>query len=382
MSLIYLDNSATSFPKAPGVAEAVYRAITKAGTSGRASYDEALFGSRIIYTCRENLAKLFSIKDSSRIILNSGTTESLNTVIQGSLKKGGKVLTSQVEHNSVMRVLNHMSETKKISIDRFTCLKDGTAVLNSYKKYLDQTPDLVVLCHSSNVTGAVFPVKEMIDAAHKKNIPVCLDGAQSAGFEPINLEDLQADFFCFSGHKGLMGPQGTGGFYLGEGRTIEPLIYGGTGSRSHEEYQPEYKPDRFESGTRNISGIAGLAASVEFLLKEGIDKIREKEQKLTKLLFYQLNPIEGITIHGPQDIGGRNSVLSFTHNKLDVSEIAELLDEKGIAMRMGLHCSPSAHKTLGTFETGGTIRLSPGYFNSEKDIMETINVLKEIIYER
>ena len=380
MSLIYLDNSATSFPKAPGVAEAVQDAILNAGSSGRASYEEALKGSRIIFTCRENLARLFSVKDSSRIILNSGATESLNTVIQGYLKQNMKVLTSSAEHNSVMRVLQHQKIEKNITLNRFNCHNDGSADLESFREQLKDSPDLLVICHSSNVTGAVFPIKEMISEAHKYKTAVCIDGAQSAGHEEINLEELQADFFCFSGHKGLLGPAGTGGFYIREEMEIDPLIYGGTGSLSNEEYQPQALPDRYESGTRNIPGFAGLSASVSFILNKGIDVIKMKEEKLTASFIKKLKEIKHITVLGPDSSSLRNSVISLICDTMDISELAEYLDEAEIAQRMGLHCSPSAHKTLGTLKKGGTIRLSPGYFNSEKDIEETVTSIRTILH--
>lgn len=379
--MIYLDNSATSFPKAPGVAEAVTNAINSAGTSGRASYGEALKGSRILYTCRDNLARLFSVKDSSRIILNSGATESLNTIIQGFLRKNMSVLTTSTEHNSVMRVIQYLKEEKNISLDRFHAMEDGTADLRSYRESLKNSPDLVVLCHSSNVTGAVIPLKEMIHEAHAAGALVCIDGAQSAGHEEINLEDIDADFFCFAGHKGLLGPTGTGGFYIKEGIELRPLLFGGTGSRSDEEFQPKMVPDLYESGTRNIAGYAGLALSVSYILNEGVSVIREKESQLTEQLIRGLNKIRGITTFGPPAGAKRNSVISLIHDRIGISDLAEQLDDAEIAQRMGLHCSPSAHKVLKTYHSGGTIRFSPGYFNNSEEIEKTIQTIREITNE-
>ena len=382
MSLIYLDNSATSFPKAPGVADAVKDAILNCGSSGRASYDEALNGSRILYQCRENLAELFHIKDSGRIILNSGATESLNTVINGFIKEGSKILTSSIEHNSVMRLLDHLKTNRRVDVRQFKCHTDGSADMNSYEQELAKKPDLVIICHSSNVTGVIFPVKEMISKAHDKKVQVCLDGAQSAGHEDIDLIDLDVDFFCFSGHKGLLGPQGTGGFYIKESLRLSPLIFGGTGSYSENERQPELLPDRFESGTRNIPGFAGLSASVGFILTEGSGKIQAKEQNIIHKLYNELLSIKGVHIQGPTLSKRRNSVISFTHETMEIDELTERLNDEGIALRMGLHCSPSAHKTMGTFRSGGTIRLSPGYFNTEKDIEKTISSIRNILHER
>jgi len=378
MPLIYLDNSATSYPKAPGVADAVRDNLLSCGTSGRASYEAALKGSRVVYDCRRNLARLFSVADSSRIILNSGTTESLNTVIKGYLKPGMKALTSMGEHNSVMRPLNTLKE-QGIAVERFACHSDGTADLDDYRKKLGNSPDLVILCHSSNVSGAVFPVAPMIEEAHRAGARVCLDGAQSAGHEIINLMELNVDFFCFAGHKGLLGPAGTGGFYIREAVELSPLKEGGTGSHSEEEVQPLFLPDRYESGTRNIPGLAGLKAATDFILETGIETISRKEKDLAKRLMAGLRVIEGITVVGPKNTSIRNSVVSFFHDKVDISELAEALDDGKIAQRMGLHCAPSAHKSLGTYERGGTIRFSPGFFNSEEDIDSAINAVRDIV---
>ncbi len=380
MSLIYLDNSATSFPKAPGVERAVSDALFHAGTSGRASYEEAITGSKILYNCRKNIARLLGVKNSAQIIFTSGATESLNTVLKGFLKNGMGVLTSGAEHNSVMRVLSFLESDRQIEVYRFANSLDGSADLKSYADYLRKSPALVVLCHSSNVTGAIYPLKEMIESAHKAGALVCIDGAQSTGHEEIDIPMLEADFFCFSGHKGLLGPAGTGGFYIREGLEIQTLIHGGTGSLSEEEYQPEILPDKYESGTQNIHGLAGLAESTTFLLKTGIAKIQKKEQKLSWLLIEGLNSIEGIIVVGPTDREKRNSVVSFIHKDREISDLAEALDDEGIAQRMGLHCTPSAHKTLGTFNRGGTIRFSPGYFNTEDEIHKTISTIRKIIY--
>jgi len=378
MPLIYLDNSATSYPKAPGVAKAVRDSLLSCGTSGRASYDAALKGSRVLYDCRRNLAKLFSLGDSSRIILNSGATESLNTVIKGYLKPGMRALTSMGEHNSVMRPLNTLKE-QGVEVERFACHSDGTADLDDYRRKLDKSPGLVILCHSSNVSGAVYPVSQMIEEAHRAGARVCLDGAQSAGHEIINLEELNVDFFCFAGHKGLLGPAGTGGFYIREAVELPSLMEGGTGSHSEEETQPLFLPDRYESGTRNIPGLAGLKAATDFILETGIEKIREKEKNLAKRLMEGLRNIEGITVVGPKNPSIRNSVISFFHDRVDVSELAEALDDAEIAQRMGLHCAPSTHQSLGTSERGGTIRFSPGCFNSDKDIDAAIDAVRKIV---
>ncbi|MBN2657613.1 MAG: aminotransferase class V-fold PLP-dependent enzyme [Spirochaetales bacterium] len=378
MSLIYLDNSATSYPKAPGVAEAVRDNLLSCGTSGRASYDQALEGSRVLYDCRRNLASLFSLPDSSRIVLNSGATESLNTVIKGFLKPGMRALTSRGEHNSVMRPLNALKGHGNV-LDRFNCRSDGTADLDDYRTRLKSKPDLVVLCHSSNVSGAVFPVEVMIKDAHEAGALVCLDGAQSAGHKSINLSELDADFYCFAGHKGLLGPAGTGGFYIKEGIEIGSLMEGGTGSASQEEIQPRFLPDLYESGTRNIPGLAGLRASTAFLLETGVDVIGKKEMDLSLRLIEGLKSIEGITVAGPRNPALRNSVVSFFHDRVDISELAEELDDAGIAQRMGLHCAPSAHKSLGTYDRGGTIRFSPGYFNSDEDIDSALEAVREIV---
>ena len=263
--MIYLDNAATSWPKAPGLSEVMKRTIENPmGNPGRSSHEAGISADRILFELRETLAGLFGIKDSSALILNSGATESLNTVLSGFLKPGMKVLTSSMEHNSVMRPLTRLQTQRDVKLSRFPSdPASGFPDMKRFEQMLEERPDIVVATAASNVNGVIFPIEEMAHLAGKKGIPLCVDAAQGGGEVPLYPEAWGIDFLCFAGHKGLLGPAGTGGFYIRDPGRIEPLITGGTGSRSREEEQPETMPDKFESGTPNIPGHAGASPQPE-----------------------------------------------------------------------------------------------------------------------
>ncbi|MCF7911420.1 MAG: aminotransferase class V-fold PLP-dependent enzyme [Candidatus Cloacimonetes bacterium] len=374
--MIYLDNAATSFPKAPGVVDAVCRFLNEIGANaGRSSYSTARDSARIIYQTRSLMAKLLHTDSSERICFTMNTTQALNIAIKGLVKPGYKVLTSPYEHNSVMRPLRQLESKGLISLNSF--------LINQYETdwqyletQLDQNTDLLVLNAASNVNGFILPYQKIAQIAHNYNVPVILDAAQAIGSLPINAADY--DIICFPGHKGLLAPMGTGGLYVSQALELEPLITGGTGSRSSSEYQPFEMPDRLESGTPNLPGIAGLRASLKFILNAGIDNIAAQKRKLTMQLMQQLTEIEGITLHSPIQPELQAGVVSFTSARYSVSELAWEFDKADIACRMGLHCAPCAHKQLGTFSRGGTLRLSPGYFNTSVEIDQVIELLREL----
>lgn len=378
--MIYLDNAATSFPKAPGTAAAVSKFLNKVGAnSGRSSHPKARESSSIIFDCREILADFFGTPNSDRIIFTANATESLNIAIQGMVKEGSTVLTSSMEHNSVMRPLRFLEQTKKIKIVKFRGNRFGFPDLKDFQKKLKTKPDFLVFSAASNVTGVIVPFEEMSLTAAKEGIPVCIDGAQLAGSRKIDLKETGIDLFAFPGHKGLLGPTGTGGLYIGEKADPTPLFFGGTGSRSSEELQPSFMPDKYESGTPNIAGIAGLLESVKFINKTGIETITEKENMLTELLVRGLREINSINIFSPLEEHEHTAAVSISSSKISISELTLQLDKKEIAVRMGLHCAPAAHRTTGTFGSGGTVRLSPGYFTTEQEIEETIRIIREIL---
>ena len=382
MKLVYLDNSATSWPKPQGVVEAIRKAIEKYGANpGRSGHKLAIEAARIIYQTREALAELFGLEDPERIILTKNVTEALNLVLYGFLKPGDHVITSSMEHNSVMRPLRDL-EKKGVEVTQIRASEKGEIDPRDLLKSIRKNTKLVVLVHISNVTGTIMPVEEILKITKDHGIPLLLDAAQSAGTIPINLRELPVDLLAFTGHKGLFGPQGTGGLVInteGLEEKIEPLMRGGTGSRSEEEEQPEFLPDKYESGTPNTPGIAGLGEGVRFILKEGINRIMEKKEKLTLKLLEGLKEIKGVKLYGSLDPKKQIGIVSFNVEGKSPSEVSYLLDEKyNILSRPGLHCAPSAHKTIGTFPFG-TVRFSVGYFNTEEEIEYALQAVKNLV---
>lgn len=376
--MIYLDNAASSFPKAPGVPAAVYEYLKHIGaSSGRSSHKLALKATAIIFETRELLKDLFLTNDSSRFIFLRNATEALNTVIFGVLESGDRVLVSTMEHNAVMRPLHFLASEKEITIEYFACDEEGYPILEDYKEKLKNNPKLVVTIGCSNVTGTIFPYQKMAKLAG--DTLFCIDASQLAGTYPLDLSDPNIDFACFSSHKGILGPQGVGILYIKEGICLKPHTLGGTGSRSSSEYQPDFLPDALESGTPNTAGIAGLNAALQFICDQGIGNIRSHEVELTAYLQNEIEKMGCFKLYGKKANVDRTAILSVTHHAIQNDVITTALNKRDIAVRMGLHCAPIAHKTIGSFDSGGTIRFSPGYFSTVEDIEHTLRVLKEIV---
>lgn len=377
---VYLDNAATSFPKP----EIVYRIAdefmrTVGVNAGRGAYKQALKADRIVYETRKGLAKLFNVKDASRLILTFNVTDSLNLAMKGILKPGDHVITSSMEHNAVWRPLKVLEAERGIRITAVKCDSEGNLDPRTVKDALTEKTKLIVLIHASNVTGTVMPIAEVGAIARENNILFMADSAQTAGLYPIDVEAMNIDLLAFTGHKGLMGPMGTGGLYIREGISIKPLKEGGTGGDSILEHQPDSLPDRYEAGTPNVSGIAGLGAAVKFILDQGIKKIHGKEAVLTEYALHKLSGIEGITLYGPKDMTNRVGVISLNIMDFNPQKVGHMLDEKyGIMVRTGLHCAPCAHRTIGTIDRGA-VRIGLGYFNTQEDIDLFIEAVKDII---
>ncbi|MCK4307707.1 aminotransferase class V-fold PLP-dependent enzyme [candidate division WOR-3 bacterium] len=374
---IYLDNAATSYPKPDCVLEAMRRYFEDIGAnSGRSAHKLAQEASRLVFETREGIAKLVGAKDSSRIIFTLNATDGLNTAILGSLKEGDGVITTSMEHNSVMRPLRFLEEESGIKVDVIKCSKEGVLEPDDIKKKITQNTRLIIATAASNVVGTIMPIRDIGRIARKHNIPFLVDAAQTVGSFPINVEEI--DMIAFSGHKGLLGPQGTGCLYIKEGIKLTPLKFGGTGSRSEFEIQPDFLPDKYESGTPNLIGIAGLGASVKFILEKGVENIRRKEEKLTEYLLQKLKEIKKVIIYGTQDSRKQTSVVSINIKNMESSDVGDILDrDYDIGVRCGLHCAPIAHKTIGTFPSG-TVRISSGYFNTEADIDYLSRAIRKI----
>jgi len=378
--LIYMDNGATSFPKPPAVWEAMGRVLREVGGSpGRSGHRLSQEAARVVFGCRESLAALFGVPDSRRIVFTLNATEALNVAILGLLKRGDRVVTTSMEHNSVMRPLRALVRSRGILLDIVRNDEAGRVDLQRLGEALAAGPRLVVVNHASNVTGAVAPLIEIGSMVKDAGSLFLVDAAQSAGVLPVDVEGSRIDLLAFTGHKGLLGPQGTGGLWVREGVEVEPVYRGGTGSNSELEEQPSFYPDRLESGTQNAVGLAGLHAGVEFIRKRGADVIREHERNLARRLLEGLNQLSGMRIYGPGADEDRTSVVSFTIEGMDPSEVGFLLDEAfGVLARVGLHCAPGAHRTIGTYPTG-TVRLSPGCFTTGDEVDKVVEACRYLV---
>ncbi|HOS97313.1 MAG TPA: aminotransferase class V-fold PLP-dependent enzyme [Deltaproteobacteria bacterium] len=381
---IYLDNAASTWPKPECVPRAVEHIIREAAANpGRSGHTLSIEAARVIAEARRQTAALFGISDPLRLVFTGNATGALNIVIQGMLGPGDHVITSAMEHNSVMRPLRAM-ELRGVEVSVVACSADGTLDPDDVGKAIRRQTALVVLTHASNVSGTVMPVSQVGAITSERGIPLCVDASQTAGCLPIDVGRDGIDLLAFTGHKSLYGPQGTGGLYVREGleARISPLAMGGTGSASEREEQPLFMPDKYESGTPNTPGIAGLLAGIDFVASQGVERIREHEMTLARRLMEGLAAIEGIRVIGPRDPYHRIAVVSFTLEGVEPSEVAFRLDDEfGIMIRSGLHCAPSAHRALGTFPQG-TVRASIGFFNTARDIDETIDAVASIAYNR
>lgn len=384
MQKIYMDNAATTFPKPPQVPEAVYRYMTEQGTNiNRGSYGDAYDVEMTVYETRELLTKIFNAESIRHVVFTRCVTESLNVLMKGFLKPGDHVLVSAMEHNAVMRPLTQLS-ANEIAFTRIPCRIDGTLEVEKIPELVTARTKLIVMTHASNVCGTILPIREVGAICRRLGLRFFLDAAQTAGVIPIDMESLMIDALAFTGHKGLLGPQGIGGFILRPDleKEIEPLLAGGTGSVSHLEEVPSFMPDRFEAGTPNLPGIAGLNAALKWMIKTGTGNLLDHELRLTDSFLTGLRALETdglIRVVGKRDLFDRMGVVSITTEKSDPAEIADRLDrDYGIMTRVGLHCAPSAHQTLGTYPTG-TIRFSFGYWNTLGEVEIVLKALTEVL---
>ncbi len=379
--MIYFDNAATSFPKPEIVYEEIFTVMKNYGANpGRSGHKLALEAGRGIYETRDILSQLFNIENPMNIIFTMNCTDSLNLAIKGLLKKGDHVVTTSMEHNSVLRPLKVMEKRGR---DLTIVKGDNKGRINplDIEKSIQKNTKLIVVTHVSNLTGTIMPVMEISEIAKKHGITFMLDAAQSAGVYDIDVEKMNIDLLAFPGHKGLLGPQGTGGLYIKEGLDVENLKEGGTGSISHSLEQPDILPDKYESGTPNTPGIVGLGAGVKYILEKGIDNIKKHEEDLTKHFIEEALKIDKVKLYGPLNIDEQGAVVALNIGDEDSSEISYILDEAyNIAVRPGLHCAPLAHKTIGTFKQG-VVRFSFGPFNTHDEVELGIKAIKEISNE-
>jgi cysteine desulfurase family protein len=383
--MIYFDNAATSWPKPRRVKEAMNQFMEEVGANpGRSGHFRSIEAARMVFETREALSVLFRAKDSSRIVFTLNATESINLALKGLLKPGDHVISSSMEHNSVMRPLRDL-EKKGIELSIVPCSKEGMLDSQEVESKIQSNTKMVVLNHASNVTGTLLPIEEVGLIARKYNLLFLVDAAQTAGAYPIDVEKGGIDLLAFTGHKSLYGPQGTGGLVIGERikeKEMTPLKQGGTGSRSEFEEQPDFLPDCFESGTPNGVGLAGLLAGVQYVLEKGVGQIRQNEMALIKKLIMGFKKIPQVKLYGPENQGDRIATLSFNVAQLSPSDMASRLEKEfGILCRPGLHCAPAAHHTLGTFPEG-TIRFGLSAFNTEAEIETVIQAVSRISKQR
>nr|WP_255807434.1 aminotransferase class V-fold PLP-dependent enzyme [Cohnella mopanensis] len=374
-----MDNAATSWPKPPSVIEAMERSMREsAANPGRGSHAMAVKASRVLFEARKKLARLFRVNNPNDIAFALNTTHALNLAIQGLLKPGDHVITTSLEHNSVRRPLEALK--RKLGIEVTYVQTDAKGLLNvkDVEASIKSNTKLIAVSHSSNLLGTITPVSDIGEIARRRKVKLLVDAAQSAGVLPIDVEAMGIDLLAFPGHKGLLGPQGTGGLYIHPELELEPLMHGGTGSKSEAPEQPLVRPDRYEAGTQNTVGMAGLSEGISYILKETPEVIHAKEQQLTYELMEGLQRIPGVTLLGPEVGVERTAIVSFLLEGVDPSEMAFLLDQQfGIAVRAGFHCTPLGHETAGSFETGA-VRASPGYFTEKSEIVSMIAAVKEI----
>jgi cysteine desulfurase / selenocysteine lyase len=380
MKPIYFDNAATSWPKPPLMMEAMIKFNESVGANpGRSGHHLSVNSSRVVFGARELMAELTGASDPLSIAFTKNATEAINTALVGILKAGDHVVASAMEHNSVMRPLRHL-EQQGVEVSLIPCSNEGCLDPNDVAEHLKENTKIVLMTHASNVTGTLLPIGDIAAIAHDHQALFVVNAAQTAGSIPIDVERSGIDILCFSGHKSLMGPQGTGGLYIKNGLSslIDPLMRGGTGSASEYEEQPDFMPDKFESGTPNAIGLAGLAGGVRFVLDTGVARIREKELALTRQFLDGIMSLPDATVYGPDDNNLRTSVVSFNIKGMSPSKVAYVLDEEfSLCCRPGLHCAPSAHHTIGTFPTGA-VRFSFGYFTTADEIQQGIEALKSL----
>jgi len=383
LTMIYLDNAATSFPKPDSVITEMEKCMrTYCANPGRGSHAMAVQSALVVISIRENIAKLLNVKDYLNICFTKNATEALNLAICGCLSKGDHVITTCMEHNSVLRPLKALEKFNGIDLTIVSGDDLGRIDPVQIKKSINRKTRLIVCTLSSNVNGIIMPIKEISKIANDNGILFLVDASQGCGSIKINLIDYYNSMIAFPGHKGLMGPQGTGGLYVAPNIYLKPLMSGGTGSKSGRLFQPDIIPDKYESGTLNTPGIVGLGAGVEFILKKGEDEIKTKKDALIKRLHAGIVQNRQIKIYSPENVLENSGIVAFNIKGIDSSEISDSLDKNySIACRSGLHCAPLAHNHFKT-NTTGMVRLSVGYFNSLYEIDKAILAINRIAHQK
>ena len=396
--MIYLDNGATTLHKPEQVIDAVVNAMRTQGNASRGAHGATLSASRVVYDARVKIAKFFNFDKPSNVIFTCNSTEALNIAINGVVKEGDKVVSTDTEHNSVLRPLYHLQKVRHIDLQFVKADTNGILSIDDFEKIIDDKTKVVVVNHISNLTGNVNDIKKISEITHRHNAILIVDGSQSAGTRKVDVKELGIDIYCFTGHKGLYGPQGTGGLLVKEGIEIDAWKRGGSGVKTYEEDQPLEYPTRLEAGTLNSHGIAGLSAAIDFLNETGVDNIEKKEKELTEYFYNEVTKIDGVKIYGDfswvggstvganaDTVGassasplGHAAIVSLNVKDYDSGEVSDALsNDYGIATRPGAHCAPRLHIALGT-KHQGAVRFSFSYFTTKEELDIAIKALKEI----
>jgi cysteine desulfurase family protein len=380
---IYFDNASTSWPKPPQMIAAMKDFIDNiGGNPGRSGHTRSFAAGDIVEDTRRKIARLFGVRDPKHVIFGPNCSFGLSLAIRGVLKPGDHAIATQMDHNSVLRPLRFMEQKCGVEMTIVECRHDGTVDPAAVRAAVRPNTKLICGCHASNVVGTKIDLSVLAEIAHQAGAYLLADSAQSAGVIPIDMERDGIDLLAFAGHKGLMGPHGTGGLCLRHEIDMDPLILGGTGSTSEKDTQPDELPDRYEAGTGNVIGLAGLGASLDFVEHQGMDTIRRKEEELTARLLAGLDGIEGVRVCGPGRPQQQTAVVSITFEGLQPLRAGKILDEKyGIASRVGLHCAPHAHRAIGTFPRG-TVRFGLGYFNTPDEVDFCSSAVSELASSR
>ena len=378
--MIYLDNAATTIHKPPEVAEVVKQAILTAGNAARGAHSVSLSASRTVFETRQKLAQLFSCPRPDHVVFTMNSTEALNIALYGLLSPGDHVISTDLEHNSVLRPLYDL-QTRGVFVDFVSADRRGNVRYEDFEALFRENTKLVVCTHASNLTGNVLDIAHISKIAHAHGARLIVDASQTAGSIPIDMQKMDIDVLCFTGHKGLMGPQGTGGLCIQPGVEIRPLLRGGTGVHSYDKNQPQAYPTRLEAGTLNGHSIAGLDAALDFLLAQGVETIGARERSLMRRFYDGVRDIPGVTVYGDFSQEARAAIVALNIHDYDSSEVSDVLfTDYGIATRPGAHCAPRMHEALGT-EKQGAVRFSFSYFNTEEEDDAAIHAVRELAAE-
>lgn len=378
---VYLDNASTTFPKPRVVYDAVAKFARYCGASpGRGAYPAAVEAGEVIESCRRSVARVLGVADAARISFTANSTEAINSALHGLLTRpADHAVVTSLEHNAVVRPLRTLERTRGVAWTIVPCGPDGTCDPASVAEAIRKETRVVCVTHASNVFGTVLPVADIAALAHDRGVPVLVDGSQTAGVIPLSVESDRIDFFAFTGHKGLMGPPGTGGLYVRPGLSLPSLKQGGTGTRSESMDHPHEMPEAFEAGTSNSWGLAGLRAGAEWLLARAADRERGREHALARRLAAELRVLPRVRVYGPEARERAVPVVTFNVGTLRPEDVASLLASRyDMAVRAGLHCAPLAHRTAGTLDRGGGVRMSLGPFNAESDIDAAVRAVRDI----